>query len=247
VTSITTSANFAQTNNCGSSVAAGSSCAINVTFTPQSGGSLTGTLTITDNSNGAAGSTQTVSLSGTGEDFTVAPPSGSSTSASVAPGSPATYTIAVGAMGGMNQAVSFTCSDPASESTCALSPNPANPGSNVTVTVNTTAPSALVPLGKRLPGLPGGQGLLVWAMLAALAWSLRASRKAEADGRRRWLPLALGLLLGLGMAGCGGGGGNGGTTNPGTPAGTYTLTVTGTVGSGATAVSHSTKLTLTVS
>jgi hypothetical protein len=47
----------------GSTLAAGSSCRIPVTFTPSTTGSITGTLTIDDN---APGSPQTVSLSGTG-------------------------------------------------------------------------------------------------------------------------------------------------------------------------------------
>ena len=66
ITSMTTSANFGETDNCGGSVAASNSCTINVTFSPTATGSLTGTLTITDNNNGVAGSTQTVTLSGTG-------------------------------------------------------------------------------------------------------------------------------------------------------------------------------------
>ena len=66
VASITISGNFAQTNNCGTTVAGGGSCTIEVTFTPLTGGTLTGTLTITDNSNDVTGSTQTVSLTGTG-------------------------------------------------------------------------------------------------------------------------------------------------------------------------------------
>jgi hypothetical protein len=65
--SITTSANFGQTNNCGSSVAAKGSCTINVTFLPTAAGSLSGALTITDNSGGVSGSKQTVTLSGIGE------------------------------------------------------------------------------------------------------------------------------------------------------------------------------------
>jgi hypothetical protein len=63
VTGITISGDFSQTNNCGSSVAAGLSCTINVTFSPTAIGTRTGTLTITDNSKG---SPQTVSLTGTG-------------------------------------------------------------------------------------------------------------------------------------------------------------------------------------
>jgi VCBS repeat protein/ASPM-SPD-2-Hydin domain-containing protein/centrosomal CEP192-like protein len=63
LTSLAASGDFAQTNNCGSSVAAGASCTINVTFTPTTSGTRTGTLTIADN---ASGSPQTVSLTGTG-------------------------------------------------------------------------------------------------------------------------------------------------------------------------------------
>jgi hypothetical protein len=54
---------FAETNNCGTSVAAGASCTFSVTFTPAAAGSRTGTLTITDD---ASPATQTVSLTGTG-------------------------------------------------------------------------------------------------------------------------------------------------------------------------------------
>lgn len=66
ISSITASGGFDQTNSCGTSVAAGASCAINVTFAPASAGTLSGSLTVTDNSGGAAASTQTVSLTGTG-------------------------------------------------------------------------------------------------------------------------------------------------------------------------------------
>src|SRR5206468_3857 len=54
---------FAQTNNCGSSLAAGSKCTINVTFAPAATGTRTGTLTVTDN---ASGSPQTATLTGIG-------------------------------------------------------------------------------------------------------------------------------------------------------------------------------------
>jgi hypothetical protein len=54
---------FAQTNNCGASVAAAANCTISVRFTPSASGSRTASLSITDN---ASGSPQTASLSGTG-------------------------------------------------------------------------------------------------------------------------------------------------------------------------------------
>src|SRR5204863_9322519 len=59
----TNSGDFGQTNNCGSSLAAGSSCAINVTFTPTATGTRNATLTVTDN---ASNSPPTESWTGTG-------------------------------------------------------------------------------------------------------------------------------------------------------------------------------------
>jgi hypothetical protein len=61
VSSVATSGDFSQTNNCGSSIGAGSSCTVNVTFRPTASGSRAGNLTV-----GAAGVTTTVPLSGTG-------------------------------------------------------------------------------------------------------------------------------------------------------------------------------------
>jgi hypothetical protein len=74
ITSIAASGDFFQTNNCGSSVPANGTCTINVSFTPSTTGTRTGTLTVTDN---AASSPQTASLSGTGisSSISVSPPS----------------------------------------------------------------------------------------------------------------------------------------------------------------------------
>jgi Bacterial Ig domain/Carboxypeptidase regulatory-like domain/Abnormal spindle-like microcephaly-assoc'd, ASPM-SPD-2-Hydin len=63
LSSVAASGDFAQSNNCGSSIAAGASCAVSVTFTPAATGTRSGTLTLTDS---ASNSPQTVSLSGTG-------------------------------------------------------------------------------------------------------------------------------------------------------------------------------------
>jgi hypothetical protein len=63
ISGIAASGDFAQTNTCGSSIGAGSSCTINVTFTPTAVGQRSSSLTITDN---AANSPHTVSLTGTG-------------------------------------------------------------------------------------------------------------------------------------------------------------------------------------
>ena len=58
------SGDFAQTNNCGGSVATGANCTINVTFTPAAKGGRAAALSITDN---ASGSPQQVSLKGSGK------------------------------------------------------------------------------------------------------------------------------------------------------------------------------------
>jgi hypothetical protein len=256
ISSVAISSNFSQTNNCGSSLVVGGLCTFNVSFTPRTAGPLTGALTVTDNTHGI---TVTVSLSGTGQDFSFAPPSGSPTTSTVAPGATATYTLSVGGLGGFSGSVSFSCAGAPSEATCLVSPNPVTGGStatNVTVTVTTTAPSVSAPRSRPVPPAPPlsprVRGLWVLALLlAALAWAV-GRRNQRGAGRWQFtvLLLAAGFLLTLALAGCGGGGGGGGTgptQNPGTPAGTYNLTVTGTAGSGSSALSHNVTLTLTVS
>ena len=60
---VSTSAPYAQTNTCGSSLAAGASCTVTVTFTPTAPGAASGPLTV---SSSAPNSPLTISLSGTG-------------------------------------------------------------------------------------------------------------------------------------------------------------------------------------
>ena len=61
-----TSSEFSQTNTCGTTVGAGGSCTITITFRPYASGTVNGTLAIYDN---AMGSPQLVSLTGTGTGF----------------------------------------------------------------------------------------------------------------------------------------------------------------------------------
>jgi len=63
VSGVTVSGDYAQTNNCGATIAAGASCTVNVTFRPVAAGARTGTLTITSN---ATNNPATVALTGTG-------------------------------------------------------------------------------------------------------------------------------------------------------------------------------------
>jgi hypothetical protein len=61
--SIATAGDYTQTNNCGGSLDAGTSCSINVIFKPANTGARAGTLSVTDN---ASGSPQKAALTGTG-------------------------------------------------------------------------------------------------------------------------------------------------------------------------------------
>ena len=63
ITGIAASAPFAQSNNCGTSLAAGQSCTVNVTFSPTAAKYYTSSLTVTDNT---VTSPQSVSLTGNG-------------------------------------------------------------------------------------------------------------------------------------------------------------------------------------
>jgi len=100
LTQISASGDFAQTNNCGSSLAAGSSCTINVTFTPTATGNRTGALNFSDN---AAASPQSVALAGTG----IASSSGNSSQPAVTI-APASYTFSSQVVNSTSSPGSFT-------------------------------------------------------------------------------------------------------------------------------------------
>lgn len=248
ISSISTSGDFAQTNNCGGSLAGGASCTINVTFTPTAAGSRSGTLSIADD---AGNSPQTVALTGSGEDFTLGVAAGSSASDSISAGATADYSLSLTPQGGFNHTVALTCTGEPSGSTCTVSPASVtlngSTAATVKVSATTAAASMLPPLEGPTPfsggwpeALLGGLGLL------ALAVWLKARFGVAGLRRLRWTMIAGLLLLVAGMAACGGGGGGGSSTstssNPGTAKGTYTLKVTGASGSD----SHSVSLMMSV-
>ncbi|MGH9432633.1 MAG: choice-of-anchor D domain-containing protein [Terriglobia bacterium] len=258
ITSINASGDFSETNNCGASLAAGANCAIQVSFKPTAGGSRSGTLTVADS---APGSPQAISLTGAGQDFSIQAAANSSTSATVAAGQTATYTLSLSPQGGFNQPISVSCSGAPAESVCAVSPaSPTlsgNAPTSVTVTVSTTASSAI-------PPLPGPLNSPPWSRLAlgALILLLILVRKSVFAASTRRGPKAiagsLGLLLlmiAVGLAAafatsCGGSSGatsgNPANSNPGTPVGSYSLTVTARYSSGTIPVQHTLGLILKV-
>lgn len=173
------------------------------------------------------------------------------TSATVAPGSTATYALTLTPTNGFSGTVKLTCTGAPAEATC--TPSPASvtiansTAASSTVTVTTTAASALPMIPPARPWNGGnrlwifGLGLSGIMLLLAGLW-LRSRRKG-------WVPaLSSGVgsaLLGLSLAGCGGGSStppSNPISNPGTAAGSYTLTVTATSG----VITQTQSLTLTV-
>ena len=200
ITAIAASGDFVETNTCGTSVAVGANCTISVTFKPTVGGVRTGAVTITDN---AAGSPHRVGLTGTGQDFSVAPPSGSSTSATVSKGQTASYNLSVAPVGGLSGTLAFTCTGAPSEATCSVSPASmtasGTSASNITVSVSTTAASFLFPSPRR--DLPGDRGWKPWCWVLLLGLILMAAGilYGKSGQRRRWgsLPAACDTPVGI--------------------------------------------------
>jgi hypothetical protein len=241
ITSVTTSAtDFGTLNACGSTVAVGSSCTIGVFFDPTASGTRPGTLTINDN---APGSPHTVALSGTGQDFSLAPVTPAS--ATVTAGQTASYTLAVSPGGGFNQTVALTCTGGPALSTCAVTPGSVPLGGTVAtnVAVSVTTMAALPPL--IIPS-PNKDYRLIYLLLLAL--SLLIGLLSWKTARPR-LAFALAFLLflsaGLIMSACGAGG-SASIGHQGTPSGTYTVVVSGTFTSGSTKLTHNSNLTLVV-
>ena len=159
---------------------------------------------------------------------------------SAAAGTSVQVTVTVHPLNGFNSALTFTCSDPASESTC-VPPSGATTQSSVTFNITTTAPTARrgSPFSRR-----GGvfYALLVPGLLGILITA--GQRKPSARGMR-----LLGLIMVLGFStlwlGACGGGSSSSNKNPGTTKGTYTVKLSATSG-GTNPISNSTQVTLIV-
>jgi hypothetical protein len=135
---------FAETNTCGTSVAAGANCSINVTFTPAATGTRTASLSIADN---GPGSPQAITLAGTGV--------GGSPSVTLSPTSVTFATQAVGTTSGA-QVVTLTNTGSGSLSITSISIAGTNPsdfaetntcGTSVAAGANCTISITFDPLG----------------------------------------------------------------------------------------------------
>ncbi len=180
-------------------------------------------------------------------DFALSVGAGNPTSATVAPGQTAQYSLSLAAEGGFNQAVSFACTGVPAGATCTVSPTSTTPNGSSTIAL-------AVSVATTAAGAPGWRGFcpiggpMVVGIIAALLVIAIVFIAIPKRGRRRGYTVLAGCVIAaaMGAAACGG------STpmssgNSGTPAGTYNLTVTGTSTSGTTTLTHSVTLQLIVS
>jgi hypothetical protein len=217
---------------CGTTLAAGASCPITVTFLPTTTGPLSGTLGVNSTSplyNGLA-----ASLSGNGVDFTISlnPASGK-----VIAGDSIGTTATLTPIAGFAAPLTIVCQlSGASASACGLSSATVTPAAatNVTITFNTTSQFTVIGYG----GL-GGSGILglLSVLTGGLLWR---TRRKLANPLRSLLPVVLLAALGLAITGCSG---KLPAQNPSyTGPGTYAVTVLATDGF----LVHTATYTLTV-
>jgi hypothetical protein len=208
---------FNQTNTCGSTLAAGASCSISLTFTPLSAGSFAAQLSVTDS---AAGSPQTVALSGTGTaapSFTLVPATGSQ---AVQPGGSASYSISVNPVNGaFSGIVALAASGLPAGAKVTFNPATVGPGSTGATSLLTIQTAVATTASAARAGW-----LLATPVLSFVGLLFVPNKR-----RRRWITLGLLLFASLGaltaLSGCGGG-----FALPVASSQTYTITITGTSG-----------------
>jgi len=225
ITSIAASGDFAETNDCGSSLSIGKACNVNVTFAPTADGVRSGMLSFTDN---ASVVPQALVLSGTGTSagFLISAAPGSSASQTVTAGQTASYSLVLTPEGGFNGTITLACSGAPTGANCTATPTslPVTGTAAVTATINVgTTAVAFAPLvPKSVPALPVSLRLrfnLRWVGLL-LGTFLMLALLAIIAGRARQparLALTAAAMLVFIWAGCGGGGGGVSTGPPPAP------------------------------
>jgi hypothetical protein len=209
-------------NTCGTSVAVGTACTMQIAFAPSVGGPRSGSLIVADN---AANSPQALALTGAGVDFTLNPNGG--TSVTIASGLNAVYPLLLSSAANISGTATFTCTGEPANSTCNVTPSTVPLGNTTTVSVTvltgvTTAALRLHPHADRT-GMLWLTTLFPFGLLA-----VRRSRRSRLAG-------FVMLCCLVAATGCGAGRaipltGTNPNPPPGsvTPAGTYTIVASAT-------------------
>lgn len=158
------------------------------------------------------------------------------------PGQSGTATITVDDSANFTAPVNFTCALPNSltEAACFVNPNTLTGSGQVTLTVNTTPPHALVAPNVSVPPNPRitqiGPGVAALLLAFLVLWI--PSRKWRVPAMFALVLVAFSLFA----VGCGGSA----KKDPGTPTGSYNTVVTATSGSGSTEIQHTVVVPLSV-
>jgi len=229
------------------SLSAGSSCFVGVQFKPTAIGQRSANINVLDN---APTTSQIVSLSGVGVDFNVAaaPP----TTATVAAGTNASFTIDLTTTGGPTQNVTmFSASGNPAGTNVTLNPQSVPSGTGpssaaITMTVTTTRRSNGSPTAPSFPAMPRVLFVGYSIVCLALGGTFLFFKPNRLKERKLLAVCSLGvvLLACVALQGCARTQVAGGSGMPsgGTPAGTSSITVTATDGS----LSRTTTVTLIV-
>jgi len=232
-------------NTCGTSLAAGASCTINVAFAPTATGARASTLTVTD----SAGDSAQTAVSGTGDDFQVTL-NGSQEEEAVIQGGTLTYNFSLVPDAVFGGVVTIACpSNLPSFSTCTPSTStitvtPGTP-SSFSITFRTTydgitggfpgngfVPILRLPRGRTGPPAPvAGSVVLLLAALAVCFLLVSRYRLSQAMNRRFLSARAvsiIGFLVAVSAFACLAGCKHSGVpADLNTPAGSTTMTVQG--------------------
>lgn len=157
ITNISTSGNFAQTNNCGpnfptvpATLNVGQACTIVVSFSPTGTGTVTGSVQVASN---AASGTTSLGLSGTGTaQFSLS--SNARQSIVLIGDNSATFTISVAAPSTFLTYVALACG---SGATCNFNPATVPAGASSTLTVSGLSATSANPLNLTVNGTSAGQ------------------------------------------------------------------------------------------
>jgi hypothetical protein len=233
-------------------LAPGGSCSVTVTFTPSKTGADNGTLTVTSSD---ATSPDAVPLTGSGivnGTFTLTVNGGASASATVASGTPASYSLTLTPANNFSGTVVLNCTpvNPAQYATCSLLPSSvtlSGAAQNAVATLNTVTEIS----SNSLPATPGGSrrsfgGTTLCLLFPALifTWKARTSRHRA---WRRDGPIAWAIFAAIALLSAGGCGGSSASTNLRfSPAGAYQYQVTASSVSGGSQITQTMTLNLTV-
>ncbi len=210
-------------NTCGSALAVGAACTMQVAFAPTAGGARSGSLIVTDS---AANSPQTLSLTGMGVDFALNP--NGSTSLTIANAQNAVYPLLLSSSADISGTATFSCTGAPANSTCNVTPSSVPLGNTTTVSVTVlTGVSSSSAVSR--PRMTGSQ---IFCLAMLFPCGLLAFRRAGRPG------IAAVALLGclIAATGCGAsrtiplesGSNPNPPSSPVTPAGSYTIVASAT-------------------